>query len=121
MYNALNRGVQIKYLWSFEFDHRPVSKEQEAKNLALYSELKKRIKDLFNLSTEPDGLEMKIIHRNFPTYYDILDKKRVLIKLQNPVKSSQLFACINVLDLNLAKELREKFMATWVFEAIDDS
>jgi sugar-specific transcriptional regulator TrmB len=120
MHDALNRGVKIKYLWSFEYDHRPLTDEQIEKKTALFIKLKKTMKELYKLSPEQvDGLEIKYLYRNFPTYFDILDKKRVLIKLQNPMRPSQFFACINVLDLNLAKELREKFQATWLFESFD--
>ena len=114
---ALNRGVNLKLLWSFEFDQRPLTETQKAEAFILYQEFQKKLKELFNLSTELEGLEMKFIYRKFPTYYDIFDRKRVFIKLQNPVKSAQIFACLNVLDSNLAKELREKFLAIWSFEA----
>lgn len=115
---ALNRGVKLKFLWSFEFDQRPLTEMQRNEASVLYQEFKEKLKALFNLSSELEGLEMKFIYRMFPTYYDIFDKKRVFIKLQNPIKSGQIFACLNVLDLNLAKELSEKFLTIWSFEAV---
>ncbi|MHA1263663.1 MAG: TrmB family transcriptional regulator [Candidatus Helarchaeota archaeon] len=111
--NALHRGVQIKTLWSFEFDKRPLSEEEKKHNLKIFEKFQSRLKELFNISPDRDGLEIRLIHERFPTYYDILDRKRVLIKLQNPVKPSQFYACLNILDINLAKELRRKYFAIW--------
>ena len=117
--NALNRGVQVKYLWSFEYDNRTLPEELIKKNFELFNELKVKFENLFNLSCEKNKFEMKFIHRKIPTYYDIFDKKRILIKLQNPLKYYQFFACMDMIDLNLAKELREKFLEIWQFEAIE--
>jgi sugar-specific transcriptional regulator TrmB len=115
--NALNRGVNVKILWSFEHDTRPLSEEQRKRNLDLYGEVLDKLEELYNLSNKIDRLEMKFINKRIPTNYDIFDKKRVFIKLQNPLKPSQIFACMNVLDPNLAENLREKFNQTWLFEA----
>jgi len=116
--NALNRGVQVKYLWSFEYDDRPLSNEQKIRNKILYKKLIKKFKELYNISSEMDGLEMKLIHKKIPTYYDIFDKKRIMIKLQNPLNPSRIFASLNILDPNLAKELKKKFLSIWLFESI---
>ena len=113
---AINRGVEVKFLWSFEYDERTLTEEQKAKNKRLYGELSSKLKELFNLSTNTSGFEMKIIHKKIPFYYDIFDRKRIILKLQNPLKSWQIFACINVIDINLAKELRDKFNYIWSFE-----
>ncbi len=118
IYKALNRGVNVKILWSFEHDTRSLSEDRKKRNLALYEEVLNKLEDLYGLSTQIDELEMKFIHKRIPTNYDIFDKKRVFIKLQNPLKPSQIFACMNVLDINLAEKLREKFSQTWLFEAI---
>jgi sugar-specific transcriptional regulator TrmB len=117
LFHALKRGVNLKMLWSFEFDSRPLIDSQKSELYSLYREFQKRIGELFGLSSEIEGLEMKFLFRKFPTYYDVFDRKRVVIKLQNPVKSAQFFACLNVLDLHLAKELRDKFLDIWTFEA----
>lgn len=66
-----------------------------------------------------DGLEMKLIHKKIPTYYDIFDKKRIMIKLQNPLNPFRIFASLNILDPNLAKELKKKFLSIWLFESIE--
>lgn len=117
--NAINRGVKVKILWSFEFDRRPVADEQKERNLQLYYGVLKKLQDLFGISSKLEGLKVKYINRRFPTYYDILDKNRVLIKLQNPLKPTQIFACLNVLDPILAKELRDKYLALWLHDAIE--
>ena len=116
---AINRGVEVKFLWSFEYDERTLTEEQKAKNKRLYGELSSKLKELFNLSTNTSGFEMKIIHKKIPFYYDIFDRKRIILKLQNPLKLWQIFACINVIDINLAKELRDKFNYIWSFETLN--
>lgn len=117
---AINRGIKVKYLWSFEFDARILSDEQKHNNEMLFSKLTKKLKDLFNLSSKIEGFELRFIQKRIPTYYDIFDNKRVLIKLQNPLKPWQIFACINVLDPVLANELTEKYENMWIFEAIKE-
>ena len=116
--NALNRSVQVRYLWSFEYDERALLDEQKRNNFILFEELTKKLKDLFELSSKIDGYEMRFIPKKIPTYYDIFDNNRVLIKLQNPLKPWQIFACINILDPILAKELTEKYENIWLFEAL---
>lgn len=118
--NALNRGVQVKYLWSFEYDERSLADEQKRANFMLFEKLSKMLKDLFKLSSSIKGFEMRFIHKKIPTYYDIFDDNRVLIKLQNPIKPWQIFACLNVLDPILAEELTEKYENIWLFEAIKE-
>ncbi len=115
--NALNRGVKVKILWSFEHDTRPLSEERKKRNLEFYGKVVDKLKELYGLSTKNERLEMKFINKKISTNYDIFDKKRLFIKLQNPLKPSQIFACMNVLDPTLAENLREKFNQTWLFEA----
>ncbi|MDD1779079.1 MAG: hypothetical protein LUQ65_13010 [Candidatus Helarchaeota archaeon] len=117
--HAVERGVKLKMLWSFEFDPRPLSDALKQELYALYRDFKQKLNELYELSTELAGLETKVLFRKFPTYYDVFDRKRVIIKLQNPAKPAQIFAGLNVLDLNLAKELRAKFLDIWTFEAED--
>ena len=72
----------------------------------------------FSISTKMKEFDMKYIYKRFPTYYDIFDSQRVIIKLQNPLQISRIFACMNVLDTTLAEALREMFLNTWLLEAI---
>ncbi len=115
---ALNRGIQIKYLWSCEFDERPLSEEQKARNENLFKKLSKKFNDIFNISSKMHEFEMRFIQKRIPTFYDIFDDNRVLIKLQNPLKPWQIFACLNVLDPILAQDLTEKYENMWLFDAI---
>ena len=115
--NALNRSVQVKYLWSFEYDERPLLDEQKRDNFILFEKLAKKLKNLYNLSSKIDGFEMRFIQKKIPTLYDVFDNNRVLIKLQNPLKPWEIFACINVLDPILAEELTKKYENIWLLEA----
>jgi len=117
--NALNRGVRVKYIWSFEHDERLLSEEQKNRNKILYDKFMNKFVDLYNISPEMDGLEMRFIHKKIPTYYDIFDKKRIMIKLQDPLNPSRIFACMNILDPNLAKELKRKYYSVWLFKSIE--
>ena len=114
----LSIGVNVKILWSFDHDKRPLSEEQKNQNLEFYSRLVNKHKELYNLSSKMKGLEMKFLHKKIPTYYNILDQKRIIIILQHPIKPYKAFACMNVLDPNFAKELRKKFLNVWLYEAL---
>ncbi|MFX1393507.1 MAG: TrmB family transcriptional regulator [Promethearchaeota archaeon] len=116
---AVEKGARVKFLWSFGYDDRPLSDEQKIKNSEIFEQINEKLLDLYSLSTRIQVFEMKFIHKRIPSYYDIFDKKRILFKLQNPLKPWQIFACMNVLDPTLAKDLREKFYNVWTFEAND--
>jgi sugar-specific transcriptional regulator TrmB len=117
--NAWNRGVQVKYLWSFEYDERPLLDKQKVRNCILFEKLMKKFDELFKISSKMDDFQMKFIHRKIPSYYDIFDQKRIMIKLQNPSNPAQIFACMNIFDPTLAKELRKKFHVIWILEAME--
>ncbi|MHA1301673.1 MAG: TrmB family transcriptional regulator, partial [Candidatus Helarchaeota archaeon] len=114
--NALKRGVSIKYLWSFDFDKRPLTKDLKKKNEELYRRVIKKVQNLYNFSPNSDpNLEMRFINNRIPNYFDIFDRKRVMIKLQDPLENARFYAAINVLDHNLASKLRDKFFELWLF------
>jgi len=114
---AVDRGIRTKILWNFGHDDRPLTEEQIASNLSIFKEVIKKLEDLYGLSTEIPSLEMKFIHKRIPINHDIFDKKRIIFKLQNPSKPSQIYACMNVMDPKLAEKLREKYLNLWLFEA----
>ena len=116
---AVERGVNVKDLWSFEYDERPLSKEEKDQNINIFKDILKILEDLYDLSPSLPGFQMKYTFHRTPTYFDIIDKKRVIFKLQNPLKPYQIFACMNVVDPSLAEELRNKFLSMWTFEAIE--
>ena len=115
--NALKRRLSVYYLWSFEYDKRNLLKEEILKNQKLYDDLMIKLEELYKFSSFSDDLSMKFILKRMPTYFDIFDEKRVIIKLQNPLNPARIFACLDVLDPNLASELREKYFSIWRFEA----
>ncbi len=116
---ALDRGVRIKYLWSFEHDGRPLSDEQESHNAELFVKITQILEEYYQLSVERPNFEMKYIYKKTPTYYDISDKQRIIFKLQNPVKPYQIFASMYVMDPDLAEKLRIKYLNVWNLEAIE--
>ncbi|MFX1566830.1 MAG: TrmB family transcriptional regulator [Promethearchaeota archaeon] len=116
---SVDRGVNVKDLWSFEYDERPLTKEEKDQNISIFKEIIKIQEDLYDLSPNLPGFQMKYTFHRAPTYFDIIDKKRVIFKLQNPLKPFQIFACMNVVDPGLAEELRNKFLSMWTFEAIE--
>lgn len=117
--NVLSRGVQVKYLWSFDFDNRTLSNDLIEKNKELYLNIKSKMKALYGVSDENEGFEMKYMHKRIPSYYDIFDTKQVLLKLQNPINVSQIYASINIIDINLAEDLKKRFYQLWVFEGLE--
>ncbi|MBY9016918.1 MAG: TrmB family transcriptional regulator [Candidatus Lokiarchaeota archaeon] len=115
--NAVKRGVKVKSLWSFQYNDQPLLDDNEAEIFKEFKKILKLLEELYGLSTELDGFDIKYVHKRIPTLYDIIDNKRVMFKLLNPVKPTQVFTCINVQDPKLAEELRNKFLDIWVFEA----
>jgi len=120
--NAVNRGVQVKLLWSFEHDDRPLSENDKEEKLNLYNKIIKKLKEILNVTSVFNSrFEMRFVYKKISTNFDIFDKKRILFKLQNPLQPFQIFACMNVLDQNLAEKLREKYLSIWTFESLNEN
>ncbi|MFX0029992.1 MAG: TrmB family transcriptional regulator [Candidatus Hermodarchaeota archaeon] len=119
LYNAVKRGVKVRDLWSFEYDKRTLSQEEKIQNIEIFKKICEIQEDLYNLSPRLTGFQMKYIFQRTTTYFDIFDKRRVVFKLQNPLKPYQIFASMNVIDPNLAEDLRTKFLQMWRFEAFE--
>jgi sugar-specific transcriptional regulator TrmB len=119
IFKALNRGIQIKFLCSFKNEEEQFSERTKINQIKLYNDLTEKFKNVYNLSSSTDGLEIRATFTNIPTYYDLFDKKRVILRLQNPLNPSDIFACLNVLDPKLALELRKKFLNIWLFNATE--
>jgi len=117
---ALDRGVRLKYLWSFEHDGRPLSNEQKSHDAEIFGKIKQLLEELYHLSVERPNFEMRYINKKTPTYYDISDKERIIFKLQNPLKPYQIFASMHVMDPDLAEKLRQKYLNVWNLEAIEE-
>lgn len=115
---TLNRGVEIKYIWSPEPNRgKSLTPGQINKHQATYKELKRTLKDLYNLSDEIEGFKLKFIPKQIPTNFNIFDSRRVIIKMQNPLKTSEILSVMNVLDPDLAIELRKTFFNLWDYES----
>ncbi|MFX1260062.1 MAG: TrmB family transcriptional regulator [Promethearchaeota archaeon] len=118
--NSLNRGVKVYYLWCFEDNEKDFVEKLNIKLKKLANELIEIFKDKFDLSTQIEGFELKFTHKKIPSYYDIFDKKSIIFKLQNPLNPWNIFACMNVLDPNLAENLRKNFFDLWLFESFEN-
>lgn len=111
---ALNRGVEIKYIWSpGPNTGKSLNLSQINKHQATYKELKRKLKDLYNLSNEIEGFNLKFIPKQIPTNFSIFDSRRVIIKMQNPLRTSEILSVMNVLDPDLAIKLRKTFFDLW--------
>ncbi|MFX0123568.1 MAG: TrmB family transcriptional regulator [Candidatus Hodarchaeota archaeon] len=115
--HALDRGVQVKTLMSFEYDNRPLLESKKIETMELIEEIKSYFNDL-GLLTGRQGYELRFTFKRFPNCYDVIDQERVIMKLQNPSASWQIFACLNIVDPILATELRKKFLNVWQFDTI---
>ncbi len=115
--NALKRGVKVYYLWSFEFIDKEVLKLNENEIKKLIDDLIENFNQLFNLTTEIEGFELRFTSIKMPTYFDIFDVRNIIFKLRDPLNPWQIFASMNVFDPTLAKNLREKFFDIWQFKS----
>jgi sugar-specific transcriptional regulator TrmB len=116
--NAVEKGVKFKSLFNFQIDERFLTSEIKHESAEIFKKIVKIHEESFGLSTKTPGFEIKYIHQQIPTLYDIFDKKRIIFKLQNLLKTTQIFATMNVIDLDLAEKLRENFLRVWALESI---
>ena len=77
---ALDRGVQVKALMSFEYDNIPISDLQELEINKLIHEIRENFRDL-GLSSDRDGYDLRFTFKRFPNCYNIIDNERVIMKL----------------------------------------
>ncbi|MHA1968711.1 MAG: TrmB family transcriptional regulator [Candidatus Hodarchaeales archaeon] len=113
---TVDYGINVKMLWCFEDKQTESIDKKEYYDL--FSRLKEKHKE-FGLTDEKKCFEIKTLLRRIPTYFDIFDKKRVILKLQNPTQPRRIFASLNILDPDLAYQLRTHFNNIWIYEAID--
>src|SRR5271157_3553436 len=111
--NLVDRQGTVKFLWSFDLDERNPSSRQMEENDAIFRRLSEILENELHLSKSSGNFEMKYVNQRISTYFDIFDNTRVILKLRNPVRPSQIFACISVLDPNLARELNKYFEELW--------
>ncbi|TXT62856.1 MAG: putative transcriptional regulator [Promethearchaeota archaeon] len=115
--DALERGIKIKYLFSFEYDERTLTREIKNRCDNEFSGLKKKIDKVYSLDLNSVKYQMRYVYKKIPSYIDILDQKRAFIKLQNPMNPIAFFACINILDLHFATKVRKHYLNLWHLEA----
>jgi sugar-specific transcriptional regulator TrmB len=117
--NALERGVQVKLLMSCEYDDRPLSDDQKIKDNNHFKKIKDKHEE-FGLSTKKENFELKFSRKRIPIYFDIFDRNRVILKLQNPSSPWQISASLNIIDPLLAGELRKQFFNVWNYGTLED-
>jgi len=117
---VLKRGVKVKLLWSFEHEERSLSETEKEEDFNLYKKVSFKLGEMFNLKSKFNGFKMKYVFKRIPTSFDIFDGKRIIFKIQDPLRPSRIFSCMNVLDPILANQLREKYLNVWTFEAFND-
>ena len=94
---AVKRGVKVKVILNNEVDMCALEEYPAVKQLMTYMGGKFECR----LAAVPS------------TAFDIIDGENVLLKMVNPLNTEELFAVVNVRDIKLAGELREKFFAIW--------
>ncbi|HEY0090526.1 MAG TPA: helix-turn-helix domain-containing protein, partial [Candidatus Lokiarchaeia archaeon] len=70
---AINRGVNVKFLWSFDHDERILSEEQKKEDLNVFSQLITLYKERFNMNPEKMNFEVKFVFKKMASYFDIID------------------------------------------------
>ena len=118
--DVVEKGVKVKLLWSFEHEERSLSETEKVEDFKLYKKVSFKLGEMFNLKSKFNGFEMKFVFKRIPTSFDIFDGKRIVFKIQDPLRPSRIFSCMNVLDPILAKQLRDKYLSLWTFEANDE-
>ena len=94
---TVERGVEVKVILNNEVDMCALEEYPAVKQLMTYMGGKFECR----LAAVPS------------TAFDIIDGENVLLKMVNPLNTEELFAVVNVRDIKLAGELREKFFAIW--------
>ena len=94
---ATERGVKIKALLTEEFiiTEMEILKEHGGKEKIM------------------DKVEIRVMKRAFPSYFEVIDGEKVVLKVDNPNNPAQILAMVKIWDVKLAKEIREKFEEMW--------
>lgn len=97
LYDTIRRGIEVKVI---------LNKGVDFKKLEDLDIVKKMTKHL--------GKEFGLRLATIPaTPFDIIDGENVLLTMLNPLNPDELFAVVNIRDIKLAKDLREKFFTIW--------
>lgn len=97
LYNSIKRGVEVKIILNNHVDFNKLEDSPIVKKLM------KHLGKEFNcrLAATP------------ATPFDIIDEENVLLQMLNPLNPEELFAVVNIRDIKLAEELRNKFFMIW--------
>ena len=94
---AAERGVKIKVLLNEEFIIPKIEYMKECG-------MKEKIMD---------KVEIRAMKKAIPTYFEVIDGEKVVLKVNNPKNPAQILAMTKIWDVKLAKEIREKFEEMW--------
>jgi sugar-specific transcriptional regulator TrmB len=94
---AAERGVKIKALLNEEF----IITEMEY------------LKELGVIEKIMDKVEIRAMKNAIPSYFEVIDGEKVVLKVSNPQNPAQILAMMKIWDVKLAKEIREKFEEMW--------
>jgi sugar-specific transcriptional regulator TrmB len=94
---ATERGVKIKALLTEEFiiTEMKILKEQGIKEKIM------------------DNVEIRVMKRATPSYFEVIDGEKVVLKVDNPKNPAQILAMTKIWDVKLAKEIRAIFEEMW--------
>ncbi|MCD6265041.1 MAG: TrmB family transcriptional regulator [Deltaproteobacteria bacterium] len=94
---AAERGVKIKVLLNEELIIPKIEYMKECG-------MKEKIMD---------KVEIRAMKNAIPTYFEVIDGEKVVLKVNNPKNPAQILAMTKIWDVKLAKEIREKFEEMW--------
>ena len=94
---ATERGVKIKALLTEEFiiTEMEILKEHGGKEKIM------------------DKVEIRAMKNAIPSYFEVIDGEKVVLKVDNPKNPGQILAMTKIWDVKLAKEIRDKFEEMW--------
>ncbi len=60
-----------------------------------------------------DNVEIRVMKRATPSYFEVIDAEKVVLKVNNPKNPAQILAITKIWDVKLAKEIRAIFEEMW--------
>ena len=94
---AAERGVKIKALLNEEFI---IPKMEYMKERGIKEKIM-------------DKVEIRVMKRAVPSYFEVIDGEKVVLKVNNPKNPGQILAMTKIWNVKLAKEIRDKFEEMW--------
>ena len=94
---AAERGVKIKALLNEEFI---ITEMEYLKELGVKEKIM-------------DNVEIRAMKNATPSYFEVIDAEKVVLKVNNPKNPAQILAMTKIWDVKLAKEIRAIFEEMW--------